>query len=353
MHLAQRGKGYTKAANFLFVILAVVLQWYAHQGRLLDTDDSCNYISASISFKNSFQFLSPDGTNYTYWPPLYPIFLSVFGPYLYWVNLVLVSVLSFLIINYVKRFIEDPLLQLICQASIILSVHLLMIGVFVWSELLFLLLLILFARAVEENFIVAIILGFLLCLQRNAGIFFVVAAAIWYWDFRRSLLLFFISTSGCIAWNVYFYSAAAGERQYFLEIPNNFNVIATGLMQSLAPLPGFVFLIVMGILAYVLRSEKKLRLIALMVLIYIAGISSLFFMIKWDADRYAAVVLPFLMIMVFRAIEITLTGQTSTVRKVLLILVVCWLVYPLSRTLKNAIQWHNVSFTSYFCGVQL
>jgi hypothetical protein len=339
-------------APIILIILAVALQWYGHEGRLLDTDDSCNYISASISFKTSFQFLSPDGTNYTYWPPLYPIFLSVFGPYLYWINLVLVAIIGWLIIDYVKKFIEDPWLQIVCQASIILSVHLLMIGVFIWSELLFLLLLILFVKAVEKNFIAAIIIGFLLCLQRNAGIFFVIAAALWYWDLRKSLLLFLISTSGCIAWNIYFYSAAAGERQYFLDIPNNFNVIATGLMHSIAPLPGFLFLVVIGVVAYLLRSEQKIRLMALMLLVYIAGISALFFMIEWDADRYASVVLPFLMILIFRAFEKALAGQTSTVRKVLLILVICWLAYPFSRTLKNAVQWHNVSFTSYFCAIQ-
>jgi len=344
-----------RAFEIILVLLAVILQWYGHQNRLLDTDDSCNYISASISFKNSFQFLSPDGTNYTFWPPLYPVFLSVFGPVLSLVNLVLVAVIGFLVINYIKRFIEDPTLQLICAASIILGVHLLMIGVFIWSELLFLLLLMLFIKAVEENFIAAIILGFFLCLQRNAGIFFVFAAALWYWDLRKSILLFLISTSGCIAWNIYFYSAAAGEREseFFAQIPNNFNVIGTGLMHSLAPLPGFLFLVVIGILAYALRFEKKIRLMAMMILIYIAGISSLFHMIIWDADRYAAVVMPFLMIMIFRALEILQAKQTSTVRKVLLILVVCWLVYPFSRTLKNAVQWHNVSFTSYFCAVQL
>jgi hypothetical protein len=337
-------------ASIVLVISSVLLQWYGHSGGLLTTSDSCNYLSAASSFKSNFTFLSYDGEPYLYWPPLFPIILSVLGGAWYWIHLSITAWIGVLVVIETRKVITDPLLQLICQASILLSVHLLMIGVFLWSELLFLLLLIYFIKAVEKNFVAAIILGFFLCLQRNSGIFFVIGAALWYWDLKKSIILFALATSGFWAWNIYV--SVAQEYHYFQSIIYNFNVMSTAMMNVLAPVPGFFILIIAGAVGFFLKDDIKTRLMSVMIITYMACLVVIFPIAPSDSDRFVTVIIPFFMILVFRAIEIVLAKQTSARRIVLMIVVVCWLAYPLSRALKNASQWHKVSFTSYFCGTQ-
>lgn len=325
-----------RVASIVLVIFAVLLQLYGHWGGLLQTGDSCHYLGAAKSLRENFTF----GADYKYFPPLFPIVLFVVNPY--WLHLVLVVLVSLLIIDQ-SKVIENEVVRFVCQASIILGVHLLMIGVFLWSELLFLLLLLMFVKAVKENFIAAVIIGFFLCLQRNAGFFFVIGAALWYWDLRKSILLFVISSSGVIAWNLY--AGIASEYDYFASFFYNLNLIANELMKVIAPIPGVFVLVVI----YFLKRDLLLVLMAA----YVAGLASIFQFEWYDADRYVAVIVPFFLIAVFRAAEILLAKQTSRLQKMLMIVVVCWLLYPFSRTVKNAVQWHNLSFTSYFCPIQI
>ena len=347
-------------ASIVLVILAVALQWYSHWNRLLLTPDSCDYISASVSFKTSYIFLSPDGSRYDQWPPLFPIILSIFdnpADVFYWVQLVLVAWIGVLAVIGTRKIIEDPLLQLICQASILLGVHLLLIGVFLWSELLFLLMLFYFIQFVERSqhsrraFAAAIIVGFLMCLQRNAGLFFVGAAVLWYGkDVRRSIPLLLLSTSGFWAWNIY--NAKLGQ-EYIVWTIYNFRVMSNAMVHALAPigfLSSVIFIEILGGMGWLLRSDfiqkPGVRLLCISIVVYLAGLAVLFKLHGYDDDRYAAIVLPFFMILAFRAFEIIASKQTSAVRIMLMILVVCWMAYPLSRTIKNALQWHEVSFTS-------
>jgi hypothetical protein len=358
----MRSPGKTwQAASVVLVILAIALQWYAHQEKLLLTSDSCNYLSASVSFKNTWQFLSYDGSPYTYWPPLFPIILSVFSQpadVFYWIHMVITAWIGILFVVETRRFIQDPLLQTLCQAVVLLGVHLLLIGVFLWTELLFLLILFYFIKAVPQNFVATIALGFFLCLLRNAGLFFVIAAVLCYGkDLRRSIALFVLSTSGFFAWNVW--NAMLGGHEYFMWVVPNFNLMAWSMLRAFAPVPVFflfnviaamVFILIVGAMAWLLRNELKtnqaLRVWSVMIVVYLVGIASLFQLDFHDGDRYAALVLPFFTIIIFRALEIAGAKQTSGVRILLLVMAVCWLVYPLSRTIKNALQWHEVSFTS-------
>jgi hypothetical protein len=334
--------------SIVLVISSVLLQWYSHQGGLLTTSDSCNYISAANSFRSNFTFLSYDGERYLYWPPLFPIILSVFGSVWYWIQLLIAAWTGILVVIQTRKSIDDPFLQLICQASILLGVHLLLIGVYLWSELLFLLILFYFTQVVEKKHLVAsIIIGFFLCLQRNSGIFFVIGAALWFWDLRKSIVLFLLATSGFWAWNIYV--SVAQEYTYFQSIIHNFNVMSDAMMRILAPVPGFVILIVLGVVGFLLKHDAKTHLMFIMVIVYLACLLVIFPIAPSDSDRFVAIIVPFFMILIFRVIEIVLEKQTSARRIVWMVVVACWLAYPLSRALKNASQWHNVSFTSYFC----
>lgn len=345
----QGRSGFTKEIPaFVLVLLSVLLQWYSHRGGLLMTDDSCNYLSAAASFRTNFTFLSFDGEPYLHWPPLFPVVLSFLSGAWYWIQLALTAWIGVLVIIETRKLIEDPWMQFTCQASILLGVHLLMIGTFLWSELLFLLLLFYFIKTLEKDqFVAAIILGFFLCLQRNAGLFFVIGAALWYWDLKKSIILFVVSTSGFWAWN--YYVSVARDYTYFQSIPHNFVLMSDAFMKTLAPVPGIALLLV--VILMILKREEKTRLISFMLISYFVCLVIIFPIDIQDTDRFVAIVVPFFMMLVFRSIEIAAAKQTSIARKVLLVLVICWLAYPLSRTVKNALQWHKVSFTSYFCAV--
>jgi hypothetical protein len=359
MHSTQRGKGFAKNVNNLvsavLVILSVALQWYSHAGGLLKTPDSCNYLSAAESFQKSYTLLSPDGTHYDQWPPLFPIILIALGNYWDWIQLALGAWCAVLLIIETRKLIADPIISLVCQASIVLGVHLLLIGVFLWSELLFLLLLIYFIKAIgKDQFIVAVILGFFLCLQRNAGLYFVAAAALWLWDIKRSTILFLFSTSGFWIWNIL---NSKLEQEYLVWTFDNFHLMASSLGRAYTPiLPGIIFIILSASAIFVLRTEIKnnptVRLWIFSIVAYLGGLTVLFKLHGYDDDRYAAIILPYFSILVFRVLEIIVSKQTSTVRILLMVVMVCWLAYPLTRTVKNAIQWHKVSFTSYFCAIQ-
>lgn len=351
MHFMQRRKGFAKEIPaFVLIISAVALQWYSHSGGLLMTPDSRNYLSAAKSFQESFVFLSPDGTRYDQWPPLFPIILIALKDYWYWIQLILTAWISILLVGEVNKVIKDNIIAFVCQCSIILGVHLLMIGVFLWSELLFLLLLIYFIKAIErEDLVTAIIFGFFLCLQRNAGLFFVTAAAIWLWDIRKSTLLFLLSASGFWVWNIL---NSKLEQEYFVWTFYNFQVMANSMMKAFAPLPWFGSLLLIGFMYRFLKGEVQLRFWCLSIALYLLGLILLFKLHDYDDDRYFAIILPYFTILLFRAVEIAFEKQTSAVRKVLMILIICWLTYPLARTLKNASQWHKLSFTSYFCAIQ-
>jgi hypothetical protein len=84
------------------------------------------------------------------------------------------------------------------------------------------------------------------------------------------------------------------------------------------------------------------------------GIMSLVFIINiggfpvdfGEADRFVSVMVPFLLILFFKALEIFLVKQTPVRQMVILFLIGCWTCYPLARTIRNAVQWHETVHTN-------
>jgi hypothetical protein len=64
-----------------------------------------------------------------------------------------------------------------------------------------------------------------------------------------------------------------------------------------------------------------------------------------EGDRFISVIVPFMSIIFFMAVEKIFNQQKHTVKMVFLILIIVWMCYPLSRTIKNAILWHNTGTT--------
>ena len=136
--------------------------------------DSVSYLSAAQSFKTSGVFLGVDGLPLTNWPPLYPFLLSLVNGAI--LNQLALVMCAFLIWMLLQQAHHRTLLTTIA----VVSLPMLKLSSMVWSEPLFLCLLlgVLLALKAYNNvrstkwlMTIGVLLA-LLCLQRYVGLFF-------------------------------------------------------------------------------------------------------------------------------------------------------------------------------------
>ena len=352
------------------IVLSLLIQFYVTNCGLLQTHDSHEYLSAAKSFRMHGTLAGSDGTPYVFWPPLFPVILSIFkdaATAMIWVNLILSGCVGVLMSRLASRHLNDFRMRTGFLVAWMMGVHQLLISVFLWSELIFLLLLLAFVEHVilsvtsRRSLAFAFVLGTLLCLQRNAGLFVVPAASVWLM-FREGnklrspgpALILLLSTSGGLWWNATNMFGSIATRvtdlDYFSFILDNVMVVTDGLSQSVLPFTTFsipiAFLIVASPIALIWPSRKlsaHFFLMALICCFYLAGMAILFQLDHGDADRYAAVILPFLLLFIFKIVERGYIKSNKMIRTIMLVAMIVWLAYPLMRTVKNALQWHEVS----------
>jgi len=196
----------------VIALLSISLSWYGSACGLLLTDDSYQYLSAAKSFLSQGDFRSPDGSYYSYWPPLFPIIISPFVDSLIQVRYVFMItqlVTAFTLLAIVKDFFPSGLCRLLFFAACTLNVQFIMLCVFLKSDLIFMMLAWLACYLVAKgdkysNFYFLFIVGFLLCLQRNAGLFWMTGICVWlllerelsFSNLLRTALLWIGTTSG-------------------------------------------------------------------------------------------------------------------------------------------------------------
>lgn len=241
------------------LFLSLTCEWWVRQCGFILTPDSYNYLSSALSFKTSGYFLSPDGSAFTNWPPLFPIFLSLFDSpqdIMIGVNVICKSVIAYCVYALASRYLNSPLGKSLFLLSFFISVHLLLISVFLWSELIFLMLLlihILMVEGSEKNgwkFSILLISGFLLCVQRNAGLFLVLGIAGWmffYTEFsltnRLKILAYvFFSAVGLFLWHLYNVTYVSSDsligRPFFSDSLLNIRLIANSHARFYLPING-------------------------------------------------------------------------------------------------------------------
>lgn len=341
----------TKWCFAAIVVLSVSLQWYGHRCGLLLTPDSNNYVSASQSLKTDGSFRSPDGSLYTYWPPLFPATLSLFDspehavPWMYLVVTVLIGILSVLILN---RILENNLYKVLVLFLTLSSVHFMMISVFLWSEMNFLLLVLcvtycaLNVNKSRAHFIGLLIFAFLMCLQRNAGVFILAGVCCWILLDKtlsvrtrtaKAVIIFLAGTSGLIAWNVYLsYVIESGfffyKHEFFVHAVENFFNISTMLTRIFIPVSGIVTYIlgVLMLAALIFRIRKatsSVQLVGLLILFYGIGLVCMFRLDVYDMDRFLSVIVFFIFLLVFQWLEKLSSNFTKPGKIVLAIILLC------------------------------
>jgi hypothetical protein len=354
------------------LIFSIAIElWVRHCGFLM-TPDSFNYISAAKSFKATGVFLSPDGTHFTNWPPLFPVVLSFFedpAAALSWIYLFCKLILAAFIFLLAEELLQKPFTKIIYLTTVFLEVHLLLISVFFWSEIIFMMLLlahVYFSLHEKRNGYYGLLLlsGFLLCVQRNAGLFWIVSTSAWMMTdhtvlpgrrLTRSVLYVVICSSGLWFWHFYnvFYLQAREafyRRAFFEGSFHNMELMLSSLGQAFFPVRGFLAegagALFTGVLIFLGRKYIQMKrshaLFALCLVVYTAGFVPIPNLDIHDMERYFAVVFPIFLLFPLLLVERFVAAYPNRVVLVHVCLVL-WLVYPVLRMTKNAMQWREMS----------
>lgn len=353
---------------------------YATYHGLALTSDSWNYVGAAKSFVATGELRNANGTRYVAWPPLFPVVLASWAELLplnwKWLQGGCLAASLVLWGRLGQQLLTHQWLTRLYILVLAFSTPWLMCGGFLWSEPLFILLLSGYLYALYSYSISgkttlllwATVCGMLLPLQRVSG-FFVLAgvglsvvllypAGAWR---RKGILLahgFLTVLPGCI-WQYYTLVTAAArnlqdvrEWTVWVQAATDFG---HAMGRWLTPLTkqaaqgygwyGAVFLLLLAV-GLAVPGPRFLKLLGGMLPVVLLPLVPLAWLGQsgvglTDADRYTAVMYaPFFLLLFARAQRITST-QSPSRQQLILILGFCWLLYPASRMVRNAIYLHE------------
>ncbi len=344
--------------GFTAFVLLCLFVFISNKG-LGSTVDAEAYIFAAQSLKKEFSLLTPYGY-YTNWTPLFPFLLAMLGIYatqfvalalnialLYWAGGIVLP----------KRSIYHYLFFL--HSSF--SVTFLMIHFFVWSEAWFLVfslgLFVCFAKAFiqkelsTKTFLLMVVLANLLCLQRLAGVFLVVAFAIliyWHFSFRKAFAFSLFSALGLGIWQLR--NSFIQEKPDFLEnifmvrwqesywdyakTIFNFFFPSYWLPFTLAIFLLFLLLLFLGILLF---EKNLITSISVICLCYLGAMLVLRMNVAGESERYLAPVQPFLVLIFWNLVA--KWDKIIHWKKVFYGSLLIILSFQMLRTAKNIKQW--------------
>ncbi|WP_125921665.1 hypothetical protein [Hymenobacter lapidarius] len=181
---AERWFGWSVA---LALLVQLGLYAWATAPGLAGTADSGFYLHAAGTLRASGHLLNPDGTAYRYWPPLYPVLVALGGSLgalriLHGVALAM----SLLAWSQLGRQLLPRAAALAVPWALALSTPWLVVSKFVWGETVFLTLVAGYVLALFRGlqtwrgqwWAAATAMGFLLPLQRTAGLFLLAGLAL-------------------------------------------------------------------------------------------------------------------------------------------------------------------------------
>lgn len=367
---------FSHALVWLLPLLSLTLLLYINWCSIGLTFDSYDYLFAAKSFRNTGILLNANETIFRERTPLFPILLAMLNNNVFYIKLSFalahISILyGFLFFH--RSFSTSSSEQLYLSVLLSFSVPLLLIESFIWSESYFLVLLslslyclILWTTHQQITYIIlAATLGFLYCIQRNTGIFFVLGSTLFIWSEKPTLkglitAAFFSLTalSGWTLWTAYhLIEKGPGFQPTLLEIGENIlpniltyldsysvwifpHTIALPIRVSL-----FSILLILGIrwLWETYQTQKNklegivIKLWILMMSSYHLGMMLLEKAVIWEVDRFIAILYP------FTAFIFVIIGSHQIKNKPLIIkiLISLWLLYPMVRTYKNSIFLHH------------
>lgn len=363
-------------ASLGFVVgIAVLLVFFSTKCGIVFTYDSYEYMASAKSFGHNGDFLRVDGSPNTIWAPLFSIVIaclkqSVFG--IWWMNFLVVA--STVVFTYLvaKKIQGNGIWPLLTAVFVGWHAEMHMNYAFLWSEPLFVALLVgniyFLVRYLENGnmyqLIVSILLGFLMCLQRNAGIFLVAGAAFYLFVQRKylpSVLFFACSSLGWWAWNTRnFMISNVDYHPGLSEMAKGEVLVKENVAEYLIDTASWLFpnvnqgvMLVVGVMLlgfmaccvfFVIKQQSASLLFSVMffywVLMQFVEDKSFD-----EVQRYNSVLIPIFFIFFFRALQRMgeVFAKKKTVWMALVLFVSLSGVYNLSRTIKNVWVWNENS----------
>ncbi|MEO1653619.1 MAG: hypothetical protein AAFU64_08745 [Bacteroidota bacterium] len=361
----------------------LLLHTYATYCQLGRTYDSRDYQAAAKGWQKEYRMVDQWGGPYIERPPLFPLVLATLGSE----NEAIIRIFNalcafgslFIFLYLGEQVLLSKNLWLIYGGALAFSTPLLMSHSFYWSEPLFIfflaLLLLILWQFIQKrrsiDFILLILCSILLVLQRTQGVMIISAIAVillekkaFWTTLPRSILYFLAALFLWFAWvyhcltigGIYFHSSIGDLFQY---IPHNLYWHTEAITAWLFPLPlsfPLRLILLLGLLILLIsiwntfKSEiDKDRRSFLWALIWIFIVYSLGMLIQQatnfsDSTRYQSPNYP--LVFLFLLAMGDLWGQfvqSKWAKKMLLLTLVLWLLYPTIRAVKNAQHWQKVN----------
>ncbi len=360
---------------WMLPLLYGMLHLYATAHNPGITFDSRHYLAAARHFASTGTLAGSEGDAYYEYAPLYPLMLSLAKEKMLlwatWLNRLSVMMSILIMLVLARKYIIHPYLWWLYGCSLVFSTPLLLIGSFVWTEPFFLLLLTLqfwlWLRYLKGgnniSFILACLTACLLCLQRNAGVYFLIFTFFWLVvyhqeKFFKAVAYLCIGGTGFIYWQLRAYMVSDTSHNVALQpfaqhfATNFYHHLEALSLWFLPPFDpaliipvAFISWLLLGYYAHrYIASEKRLLLygVAFVLAGYVVFLSGMWWEISVeDAERFTAVIYPVGMLGVFSAAD-SLSGVFSKRKKLLAaVMISIWLVYPVFRSVKNVVFWHR------------
>ncbi|UOG76336.1 hypothetical protein MTX78_06985 [Hymenobacter tibetensis] len=366
----------------LAAIVLLSLYTYAWGTGPATTPDSWHYLEAARSWEAAGKLVSPTGTPYVFWGPLYPVLLAWFGAAQYpaqavaWLHTLglLGSWLSWTWLG-AQVLGSETTWKRLYPWVLALSTPWLVTAKFVWSETVFLLLFSIYIIALYQYLIssrlkwlfTATGVGMLLPLQRTAGLFLLAGVAIglvagygrllWAYGWWLPLHLA-LSVAGGVVWQLHVqrtglddplivYSKAA----WGIQPLSDFSFV---LLRWVLPLPfpvgavSWLYLVGGALLVVVLTAGatelgRFSRMLSVVIAVYIgwhvlSHILSRGAAGPHDSERYAAVLFGPVALLLFGALRRGLAKRPRVVYGIVALV----LIYSAVRVWHNAVFCHQL-----------
>lgn len=360
---------------FVAFLLSSVFYFLATKNGNLDTNDSIWFKEIATSLATDYSYFR-EGVFVSAWPPLYPLTLALahgnmdnFIHIFHWLCLLG----SLFVWTKIGRFFLSDAWLGVFMISLSLATPLIMISVFVWSEIFFLLLfsayLLYCLKFIESGrrsaILIAALFGFLMMLQRNAG-FFLFAGSIAgllanYRRFSGKQLIAiglhaFLAITGFTTWNIYAllfkekldimhelvpqFSPVRNLVLSFHELGLNF---VPGSLSYGAAFTGLLIFVGAGI--YIVSYGRNKNALSYLYMVLF------FYMLTWlvipgnehEMGRFMAVVLPLFYLFAVLILSF-LSRRFPKIQMPVTLAVFVWLVYTFVRLGNNVLLWGDYRF---------
>ena len=359
---------------FFFLAVGTLLCFYAMSCGAGLTTDSHHYLAAARSLLQNGTLHNADGTVYTNWPPLYPVVLAMVRAnvqLIAWMQNAFYTGMLLLVYWFSLEF-RNATVRLLFLLSMVFGLPVLLVFTFVWSDGIFIFLtLVVYAclRVYQRNrqilyYIALIFFSNLMCLQRLAGIFFVFIIGFLILRLpnhrQKCLLYVLLSVSLLLLWlyrNTFFeadpsYNANLLATPIIQSISNYLDALGNWFVPHYFPYLIKVIIVCLWLLSlawfywhYRFLPDSLAFQTTFLAVGYLVALPFTNGNLS-DIDRYIAPAYVWATMSTFVQLDTWLPTLSVSRRRLVVILIALWLVYPVARTVRNVTFWHRVRCTS-------